>query len=128
MNFTIYEDEECGRCGAKEVAHMGHGSFICQKCFEGLWCKKCGFSLRANHICIPKRKSLSLKAIIDGLAICESAGMKELAVILDDIDFLDVKVVGVRGCEDNILSPQERQEFLKLGWYLSDDGRWEARQ
>lgn len=53
-SWAHLEQEECDSCGVKPSRHMGHGRFICKKCYDDSWCPKCHHALGdpAKHVCV----------------------------------------------------------------------------
>lgn len=52
------EDEPCDGCGVKPSKHAGHGSYVCEKCYNSWWCPQCNYRLYPDHVCpTPEQKA-----------------------------------------------------------------------
>lgn len=49
---TDLDDEPCDGCGITPSKSRGHGAFICEKCYEALWCPECRYKLDPDHVCV----------------------------------------------------------------------------
>lgn len=65
--------EPCGACAQTPTMNWGHGTFLCEGCYDRVWCITCGYQTSNGHVCpTPEERAEHEQAANEFLAMLEA--------------------------------------------------------